>query len=722
MSREIFKLHGVVSAGGLEGVKGALMELDGKLKKVDKAFAQFGRQATKLGTTFTKYFTAPLVAVGAAVAMAENKTIQYAEQLVKLNDITGLSTDTLQEFKHVAAMTNVEFDAISGAVEKFARQLPEIAKKSGPAYGALKQLGVNVFDSAGRVRDINELLPEMIKQIQQVPDPMARLAIAQQVFGRGAGELGPILKMTGAQLETMRREAHDMGVVMSGESLKAAEAFGDQVDKLKEQTNAMVMKLASDFLPVLRDEVLPLIQTKVIPAMREFAEKIRGLIQWFAGLDGSIKAVIGITAAIGPLLLVMGKTVAITRELTAAFRLLRIAFFTNPFGIAILGAGALILAMERLNHLMNDAGLENAENGYRNKVSNLLAKDVKQLERLREIQKQGSWSYIDPEELKRLGVADGRLENIGKRIQNLEKLTAMTKKNLLGIPVTETPSIPETPAASNYNFDAGDKDKGLRIEEEYQDKLGEIQREADEWIDENNEARKEKARGLEEEIAGFMIDSRNMAAQKQKEANERIKMEDEQLATSLLTTFSTMGQLVVEGLDDGIAGMKKSFKGILTLWLDFIEKMVVGSIIANAAKKFSGFPGGLIGLAQAALEATALTALFEIAKKGIESFGSGAYVQGGRGGVLAEIGERSDSEVVLPMKAGAQALADSIITRLGSIAPALRVPAFAGAPAGRPVEHHWHIGVLVADDRGIKELERRQSQYRILEAQRRGAD
>jgi hypothetical protein len=169
MSREIFALHGVVSALGLGGVVKGLNQLESHYIKAEKALTKFGRQSVKLGTILSKNITAPLVALGAAAAVATAKTMDYAEKMVKLEGVTGLTTDTLQELQHVSKMMGVDFETMTGAVGQFAKKLPSIAKEGGPAFDALKQLGVNIYDSSviERLMNIELLLCEgdLLKEI-----------------------------------------------------------------------------------------------------------------------------------------------------------------------------------------------------------------------------------------------------------------------------------------------------------------------------------------------------------------------------------------------------------------------------------------------------------------------------------------------------------------------------------------------------------------------------
>jgi hypothetical protein len=122
----------------------------------------------------------------------------------------------------------------------------------------------------------------------------------------------------------------------------------------------------------------------------------------------------------------------------------------------------------------------------------------------------------------------------------------------------------------------------------------------------------------------------------------------------------------------------------------------------------AGVIGG-IGVAQTAI----------VASKPIP-LAKGGLVKRTQGGVNTIIGEGKEDEMVLPLKTGVVQLADSLYSKFRDMnLNGLGVPELAGV-GGRAVENHWHIGTLVADDNGMKELERRQRKFRVEEDQRRG--
>jgi hypothetical protein len=146
-----------------------------------------------------------------------------------------------------------------------------------------------------------------------------------------------------------------------------------------------------------------------------------------------------------------------------------------------------------------------------------------------------------------------------------------------------------------------------------------------------------------------------------------------------------------------------------------IPTAVIGALGMKPWTPFNFVMAGIVGaLATAKLAMIAATPV---------PFASGAMVQGGRGGVTGQIGEGSEDELITPMESGVDIFARKIVAAsrrmFGAGSPGL---AFAGAADRhqRAVEHHWHIGTLVADDRGLKEMERRLGGFRVSEAQRKG--
>jgi TP901 family phage tail tape measure protein len=102
-------------------------------------------------------------------------------------------------------------------------------------------------------------------------------------------------------------------------------------------------------------------------------------------------------------------------------------------------------------------------------------------------------------------------------------------------------------------------------------------------------------------------------------------------------------------------------------------------------------------------------------------FQEGGLVQGSPAGVPAVLGERDTTELVLPLERGIDLFIDGLLERLSEIELptfAAPEPALAGVGIERPLI--FQVGTLIADEGGIKQLERRLNTVRIAENQRKG--
>jgi phage-related protein len=85
--------------------------------------------------------------------------------------------------------------------------------------------------------------------LQQLGEGTERDALAAEVFGGSAKELGPLLNTAAENVAAMRQEVNDLGGVMSDDAVKGAAAFQDSVQNLQTAIGGIKKAFISDFLP-----------------------------------------------------------------------------------------------------------------------------------------------------------------------------------------------------------------------------------------------------------------------------------------------------------------------------------------------------------------------------------------------------------------------------------------------------------------------------------------
>jgi hypothetical protein len=345
MAATAFSLIGRIS---MQGISSALKEVDGlegSVKKLSKEIGTLGRNFSKAGSFLTKNLTLPLAAAGAAIGALALKTGDYASELSTLHEQTGLSSDALQEFAHVAKVAGGDANSLFGSITALQNKLPEIAKGSGEAAKALDTLGINVLDANGNYRDMNELFPDVIKKLQGVSDVTQRNILASEIFGKKSKELASIMGMSGGEMDKLRKEAHDLGLVMGEDSLKAADNFRVGVEKLKEQVAAVGRDIATKVIPILNETFIPLIQSTLIPALHTAASAVGGLAKAFSALPSELQTVTlglgGIVTALGPIVLGIGSMAGVVSKAIPILSSLAVTMGAAATGATGLGAALM---------------------------------------------------------------------------------------------------------------------------------------------------------------------------------------------------------------------------------------------------------------------------------------------------------------------------------------------------------------------------------------------
>lgn len=356
---KLFEIFGTVdiqdnkASDKLKDIDSNAEKLGGKLDKVGGKVKSFGGNVSKAGTSMTKWATGPIMAVGAGMVGLATKTGNYADRILDLTDITGMSSDAIQEWAYVADIAGVSTDAVNKAAEGLVRRLPQLEAEGGKATDALGKLGLT-YDEMQKMSP-EEQIDKLIYSLSEMEDPLERNAVGSSLFGGAWKDLAPILGMGQDEIAKVRKEAHELGVVMDEDGLNTANGFRQSMERLKNEFGGLFRQLAVDVIPILVDDLLPIIRDSIVPMIGQFVEGLSKLAEWFGnlspGMQEMIIKAIAIVAAIGPILVVVGKVISAVGTIISLFAkiapLMKLVgaaftFLTGPIGLAIAAVAAII--------------------------------------------------------------------------------------------------------------------------------------------------------------------------------------------------------------------------------------------------------------------------------------------------------------------------------------------------------------------------------------------
>ena len=209
----------------------------------EKFSSKFSSAIKSGAKTIAAGVTAAVASVGAlstAFVNAAKATAEYGDHIDKMSKKLGISTDAYQEWDFIAQHSGTSMDSLKTSMTK----LSTAADKGSAAF---EELGISAEEAQNMSRE--ELWNKTITALAGVEDETERARIAQELFGKGATEMGALLNMSAEEIEAMKQQAHDLGIVMDEEDVKAAAAFKDSLQNMTQSFNGLKNKMMAEFLP-----------------------------------------------------------------------------------------------------------------------------------------------------------------------------------------------------------------------------------------------------------------------------------------------------------------------------------------------------------------------------------------------------------------------------------------------------------------------------------------
>jgi hypothetical protein len=211
-------------------------------------------QITKLNANVDK-FASSLAGIGKTIAGALAvdfvvdkfmAVVDGMDDIVKASQGLGVAAENLQALRYAASVSGASAEQLDKGLAKLAVSLQDVDTGTTDAAKALRSFGVTSADST------DAAFAKISEGFSKMPDGAQKTALALEIFGKGANKLIPTLNAGAEGLAAMTKEARELGLVVSEGTLKAAEAFGDQIDMLGNITKASAQQFVGGMLPALR--------------------------------------------------------------------------------------------------------------------------------------------------------------------------------------------------------------------------------------------------------------------------------------------------------------------------------------------------------------------------------------------------------------------------------------------------------------------------------------
>lgn len=257
-----------------------------KVKAAGKSIEDFGKKLQPV--------SAAAGALGGALVKLGYDSVKNADELSTLSKQTGLSTDSLQKMQYASELVDVSVEDITGALKKMKPKMTDSNK-------TFEKLGVSIKDSNDELRSAEDVFYDSIEALSKIQNETERDQVAMELFGKSADQLAGVIDDGGAALKQFGQEAADAGLILDEQTINSLAHTDDTIQKLKGNISATLGQLGATVAQVLG------------PALEKFAgwlgmitEKLREMNPETAE---TILKIVGIVAAVAPVLILIGKLV-----------------------------------------------------------------------------------------------------------------------------------------------------------------------------------------------------------------------------------------------------------------------------------------------------------------------------------------------------------------------------------------------------------------------------
>ena len=197
----------------------------------------------------------------------------YADDILTMSTVTGLSTDALQEYQYMADLVDVSVETITGSITKLTRNMLQAKDGTGEQAEAFAALGIQITNADGSLRDVQEVWDEVITALGQVSNETERIAYAMVLMGKSAQDLNPLIEAGADKINALRQEAHEAGAVLDEDMLATLGEMQDAFDRLSQQTDAFERILAGTLAPTITDIVNAIVGA--VQQMGNFIQRVQ---------------------------------------------------------------------------------------------------------------------------------------------------------------------------------------------------------------------------------------------------------------------------------------------------------------------------------------------------------------------------------------------------------------------------------------------------------------
>lgn len=280
-----WQLKAIISANA-EGMIKALKNINAMSKTTRKYLLDISKSAGNLSGKLGFAGVLGFSAITYGATRAARSAMEYAGAIQDSSERTGASVEGFQSLANLLKQVGGTAEDAETAFKKFGVGIVAAAQGKNQSFAALLgRLGIGLKDSTGKVRSLEDVLPDLAAGFQRQTNPTLKLAMATELFGKSGTKLIPVLNQGREAMAAWGREQQRLGAIVSTQAIAAVDNLGDSFGVLQTQVKSQLTESLAKLVPILEPLIKQmsewvaqnkeLIQTKVVEMVREFSDWIQ---------------------------------------------------------------------------------------------------------------------------------------------------------------------------------------------------------------------------------------------------------------------------------------------------------------------------------------------------------------------------------------------------------------------------------------------------------------
>jgi len=278
-----------------QGVAAAIKQLTAQLQTLKDQEKETADASLSLKDAFTG-----ILEVLAVEKLAEfgKEVFDTTTKILKLSQVTGLSTETLSVYASAATDAGVAFDTVGAGISKLAVVVTQFEQGNQKAAKAIALTGLSLKSLQGL--NSEQKLRAITDAIGKMPAGFQKQTVETRLLGDSTGSLTKVMNsLAGDGFQKTREEAEKLGNIVGTQTAQDFEALRAAMADMKEATEGIVRQFEAGLVPALTDIANAILRATTTDGASGFktfgqvaGDVLKGIILLFAQFFGGLEKLV----------------------------------------------------------------------------------------------------------------------------------------------------------------------------------------------------------------------------------------------------------------------------------------------------------------------------------------------------------------------------------------------------------------------------------------------